>query len=73
VTQSGEGMTHADRAAYVRTLVRHRCPELTDADLALASAEPNMPTEIGEAISVVLSSMEARLDRLADAVAHTGE
>ena len=35
-------MTHDDRAAYIRAIIRHRAPEVSDADLALiTSMEPS--------------------------------
>jgi hypothetical protein len=63
-----------DQHAYVRAVIAHRCPELGPADLALIThpdpvrVEPDLPVEIGEAILDVVTSMEAKLDRLADAV-----
>jgi hypothetical protein len=60
-----------DRAAYVINLARHRCPELSETDLA-ALAKPvsaeTLPAEIGEQIMDVLNAMMDRLDRLAEAV-----
>ena len=61
-----------DRAAYVRALIPHRCPEVTDDDLAAAfgSTQPAelLPIEIGKDIMAVLAAMEAKLDRLAETV-----
>jgi hypothetical protein len=64
----GRMMTHDDRAAYIRAIIRHRAPEVSDADLALItsmgpSAE-TLPVEIGEQIMDVLEAMEAKLDQL---------
>jgi hypothetical protein len=62
--------TDDDRAAYIRALVSHRCPEIGPADLALitqragAPAEPDLPVEIGEQILDVLAEMGDRLDRI---------
>ena len=54
-------MPDADRAAYIRAVIQARCPELTDADLALiTSVEPSAemrPGEIGERIMDVLAAM----------------
>jgi hypothetical protein len=64
----GRIMTHDDRAAYIRAIIRHRAPEVSDADLALiTSMEPSaemLPVEIGEQIMDVLEAMEAKLDQL---------
>jgi hypothetical protein len=54
---------------YARNLISHRCPELSDADLALITqpAEPSaemLPVEIGRDIMTVLAAMEAKLDWL---------
>ena len=61
-------MTHDDRAAYIHALIAARCPEVTDADLALiTSMEPSaemLPVEIGEQIMDVLEAMEAKQDQL---------
>jgi len=61
-------MTHDDRADYIINLIAGRCPEATDADLALiTSMEPSaemLPVEIGEQIMDVLEAMEAKLDQL---------
>ena len=54
----------ADRLAYARALVRCRCPELTDADLA-ALGELDMPVLIAEAVCDALAEVETRLDQLA--------
>ena len=61
-------MTHDDCADYIINLIAARCPEATDADLALiTSMEPSaemLPVEIGEQIIDVLEAMEAKLDQL---------
>jgi hypothetical protein len=71
-------MTHDDRAAYVRSIIQARCPELTDADLAStearsqpadnASTEAVLPVEIGHDIMSVLEAMESKLDQLVEAI-----
>jgi hypothetical protein len=55
-----------DRTAYIRTGVLHRCPELTDADLALLATESDdtLPRQIAEQILTVLDSMMDRLNEL---------
>ena len=65
----------ADRAAYVRALVAHRCPEIGPADLALITttypAAPSaemLPVEIGRDIMSVLEAMESKLDQLVEAI-----
>jgi hypothetical protein len=64
----GRMMTHDDRADYIINLIAGRCPEVTDADLALiTSMEPSaemLPVEIGEQIMDVLEAMEAKQDQL---------
>jgi hypothetical protein len=77
----GKGMTDdADRAAYVRALVAHRCPELDQKDLAALTPADNAPTgaiaqpaemlpvEIGDAIIDAITALEDKLDWLAEAV-----
>jgi hypothetical protein len=66
----------ADRAAYVRSLILARCPELTDADLALigivhpaAPSAEMLPVEIGEQIMDAIVALENKVDWLAEAVA----
>ena len=60
-----------DRVSYVRTLVAHRCPELSEADLAM-SAEPDqgdtLPSSIGAQIVEILDHMMTRMDRIEKAV-----
>jgi hypothetical protein len=52
--------------AYARALVLHRCPELTDADLALLGTQPVEPADaIAKAILDALAEVETRLDQLA--------
>jgi hypothetical protein len=68
-------MPDDDRAAYIRALVAHRCEEIGPADLALigtihpgATAEPDLPVEIGRDIMSVLAAMEFKLDALVEAI-----
>jgi hypothetical protein len=64
-----------DRAAYVRALLAHRCPELGPADLALIgtihpggpSAEM-LPVEIGEQIMDAIAAVDAKLDAMTEAI-----
>jgi hypothetical protein len=63
-----------DRADYIRCLIAVRCPELGPDDLALITqhaptTEPDLPPEIGRDLMLVLEAMEAKLDRLGEAVA----
>jgi hypothetical protein len=55
-----------DRERIVR-LIRARCPELSDADLATLAAAPDpdaLPAKIGEQILEVLSHLMDRMDGL---------
>lgn len=71
-------MPDDDRAAYIRALVAHRCPEIGPADLAaiaagsqpdaIASTEAVMPVEIGDLIIDAIVALEEKVDWLADAV-----
>ena len=60
----------------VMRLILARCPELTDADLALIAqpAPPSelLPDQIGREIMAMLEALEAKLDRLAEAVGVNG-
>ena len=59
-----------DRDRYIKALVAHRCPELTDADLALMAAEPDdtLPRQIGEQILTVLDALQDRWEALAESL-----
>jgi hypothetical protein len=62
-----------DRAAYVCSLIAVRCPELDSVDLALITQPATtttemLPVEIGSDLMAVLEAMEAKLDRLAEAM-----
>jgi hypothetical protein len=69
-------MPDDDRAAYIRALVAHRCPEIEPADLAtlatltqaVTTPVKMLPEEISRDILEVLDLMLGRLDELADAV-----
>jgi hypothetical protein len=74
-------MPDDDRAAYIRALVAHRCPEIGPADVALigtihpgaptadtASVEALLPVEIGEQIMDAIAALEEKLDQLVEAV-----
>jgi len=55
-----------DRAAYVRSLIASRCPELSTDDLALLG-EPDpdaIPASIGVQILEVLDRLMDRMDRM---------
>jgi hypothetical protein len=52
-----------DHLAYLRAVVLHRCPELTDANLA-ALMEPDLPAEIAAQVLEVIDQMTDRLDAL---------
>ena len=69
------GRAAAAHAAYVRALIAHRAPELTEADLALLVGEPDgtLPVEMVEVIVDAIDALDDKLDRLADALAHAGE
>jgi hypothetical protein len=59
----------AERAAYVEAVIRHRCPELTDADLASAESkvEPEVvmiPPELAKHILAALDGINERLAQL---------
>lgn len=60
-----------DRAAYIRAVIRHRCPELTDANLAALDEGSGLPVEIADMVFDVIAEMEARLDELVAAIART--
>ena len=61
------------RAAYVRALIAHRCPELTDADLVLvAGSDDTLPVEIAAEVLDVIDLIEDRLTELEDAVTLNG-
>jgi hypothetical protein len=56
-----------DRLAYLHSMVLHRCPELSDRDLALMTVEADdaLPRQIAEQILTVLEVLEQRMDALA--------
>jgi hypothetical protein len=59
-----------DRAAYVRALIAHRCPELTDADLAFTTITPDdLPLEVADKIGEVLDLLERKLESLESLIA----
>ena len=56
-----------DRAEYVRCLIRHRCPEISERDIGLLGVVPDLdaiPSHIADQICDVISHMADRLDRL---------
>jgi hypothetical protein len=59
------GLEEKSAPDEVRAIIAHRCPELTDDDLA-ALAPPGVPAEVGEMIVDVLAAMEAKLDAMMD-------
>jgi hypothetical protein len=63
-------MPDSDRLAYLRAVVSHRCPELTDADLALMAAEPDgaLPLEVAEQILTVIDALQDRWEALAESL-----
>ena len=76
-------MPDDERAAYIRALVAHRCPEIGQEDFAAladtasteAIAPPTemLPVEIGERIVEVLDLMMGRLDEIAETIANRDE
>jgi hypothetical protein len=72
-----------DRAAYIRALIAHRCPEIEPEDLAaladtasteaIAPPAEMLPVEIGERIVEVLDLMMGRLDEIAETIANRDE
>ena len=56
----------ADRAAYARRLILHRCPEIGPADLA-ALAQPQsdtLPVMIAAEVLEVIDALESRMTEL---------
>jgi hypothetical protein len=49
-----------DRAAYVRALIAHRCPELNDDDIN-ALMQPDLRDEVG----LIMDVLDLMTDRLA--------
>jgi hypothetical protein len=60
----------ADRLAYIRAVVFHRCPELSPADLASieARSEPDLPAEIAAQVLDVIEALEMKLEEMAEAI-----
>ena len=50
-------------------MVLHRCPELSDRDLATLM-EPDVPAEIAAQVLDVVEALEQRLDELAETIAN---
>lgn len=65
----------SDRADYVRRLIAHRAPELSQSDIAeLSDAPPDsdmVPVEVVRQILDVISAMVDRLDGI-ERTAHAG-
>lgn len=66
--------TDDDRDDYIRNVIAHRCPELTDDDLAMLSQPDEflgelLPVEIGHQILEVVDRLFDRMTALEDAVA----
>jgi hypothetical protein len=65
-------MPDSDRLAYLRAVVSHRCPELTDADLA-ALMQPDLPRQIARAVSDAIDEIEERLTALEEGLRLVGD
>lgn len=57
----------ADRLDYIRAIIRHRVPEVTDADLAVVAEQPDtLPVEIANQVLEVVEALEAKLEALVE-------
>jgi hypothetical protein len=54
----------ADDVDYVRQLLGHRVPELSEPEIIEALFENGVLADIAEAVGDVIEAMEARLDRI---------
>jgi hypothetical protein len=57
-----------DRAAYLRSVVLHRCPELTEADLEAVFNHDALPSDVADKIVEVIDLMETKLESLVEAL-----